>query len=438
MRIKNNIKCLVVSLMISSGVVNAQDFSLKQAQDYAVEHYYESVNAGLDVQKSKAKIWELTALGLPQVNALGGYRFAKDLEFNVLLPPGDPGFLAAFAADNITQGKIEATQLIFDGSYIVGLQASKKYLEFSQVGKEKTDNDVRANVASSYYLVLISDENISVLDGSFENLEVSIKETKALVDQGFLDATELDQLELMKSDLESSLQSAKFTKEVAIKMLKLNMGIDFSSSVNLSDSLSGITEQIDLDVLLSKQFDQESNPDLKVLEIQRDLKKLDLKRYKAQRLPIIAGYYQAQTTAYQFDWDWLNNASWYDAQNIGLSISVPLVSSGKQGSIIKQARLELTKMENSLSYAQNAISIQFKNAQNNLNIKNGNLQNTKRSLALAQKIYDRTALKQKEGLASSFELSQMKNQVLQSQGKYIQALFDLLNAKADLDKLQKQ
>ena len=277
MRIKNNIKCLVLSLMISSGVVNAQDFSLKQAQDYAVEHYYESVNAGLDVQKSKAKIWEIIALGLPQVNAVGGYRFAKDLEFNVLLPPGDPGFLAAFAADNITQGKIEATQLIFDGSYIVGLQASKKYLEFSQVGKEKTDNDVRANVASSYYLVLISDENISVLDRSFENLEGSIKETKALVDQGFLDATELDQLELMKSDLESSLQSAKFTKEVAIKMLKLNMGIDFSLSVNLSDSLSGITEQIDLDVLLSKQFDQESNPDLKVLEIQRDLKKLDLK-----------------------------------------------------------------------------------------------------------------------------------------------------------------
>ena len=95
-------------------------------------------------------------------------------------------------------------------------------------------------------------------------------------------------------------------------------------------------------------------------------------------------------------------------------------------------------MENNLSYAQKAISIQYKNAQNNLNTKNENLQNTKRSLVLAQKIYDRTALKQKEGLASSFELSQMKSQVLQSQGKYIQALFDLLNAKADLDKLQKQ
>lgn len=438
MRLGNKtIKNLMFGLMISAGVVKAQDFSLRQAQDYAVEHYYESVNAGLDVQKSKAKIWETTAIGLPQVNATGGYRYAKDLEFS--FPPGEiQGFMAAFAADNISQGKIEATQLIFDGSYIVGLQASKKYHEFSQVGKEKTDNDVRSNVASSYYLVLIADENISVLDGSFENIETSIKETKALVEQGFMDATELDQLELMKSDLQSSLESAKQTKDVAIKMLKLNMGIELASVVNLSDSLTGITEQINMDALLAKQFDQASNPDLKVLEVQRDLLKLDLKRYKAQRLPTVAGYYQAQTTAYQFDWDWLQDATWYDAQNIGLSVSVPLISSGKQGSIIKQARLELTKMENNLSYAQSAMSIQYSNAQNNLNTKNENLQNAKKSLELAQKIYDRTALKQKEGLASSFELSQMKNQVLQSQGKYIQALFDLLNAKAELDKLQKQ
>ncbi len=433
------LKGLILGLIFSNGIANAQDFTLKQAQDYAIEHYYESVNAGLDIQKSKAKIWETTAIGLPHVNATGSYRYAADLEFDFDLsggiPPGQD-FLAVFAADNISQGKLEATQLIFDGSYIVGLQASKKYHEFSTASLEKTNNEVRNMIASSYYLVLVADENMKILDGSLETLEESLKETKALVEQGFMDETELDQLELMKSDLETSIQSAKQSKDVALKMLKLNMGMDISGTVNLSDSLAGIMEQINIEALMGQTFNAGGNPDLKVLGVQKELLALDLKRYKAQRLPTVAAFYQYQNTAYQFEWDWLKDASWFDAQNLGLSISVPILSSGQQGAVIKQARLELNKMENTYNYVQNAMSIQFTNALNDLNTKNGNLQNAQKSLAIAEKIYDRTQKKHKEGLASSFELTQMKNQVLQSQGKYIQALFDLLNAKAELDKLQ--
>lgn len=434
---KKTIQQLTLGLTIMVSNLSAQDFTLKQAQDYAIEHYYESVNAGLDIKKSKAKIWETTAIGLPHINAAGNYRYAADLEFDFDLPPGeDPGFLAAFAADNVSQGKIEATQLIFDGSYIVGLQASKKYHEFSTISLEKTNNEVRSMIASSYYLVLVAGENLEILDGSLNTIETSITETKALVEQGFLEETELDQLELLKSDLESSLKSAKQSKDVSIKMLKLNLGLDLSATINLTDSLAGIVELINVEALMGQQFDAGGNPDLKVLAVQKDLLKLDLKRYKAQRLPTVAAFYQYQNTAYQFDWNWLQDATWYDAQNIGLSISVPILSSGQQGAVIKQAKLEYNKMQNTFDYAQKAMTIQFTNALNNLNTNNANLENAKKSLAIAEKIYDRTQKKHKEGMSSSFELSQMKNQVLQSQGKYIQALFNLLNAKAELDKLQ--
>ncbi len=430
---------MIIGLTLFSGITNAQSFSLKQAQDYAIENYYESVNAGLDVKKSKARIWENTAMGLPHVNALGNYRYVADLEFDFDLsgglPPGQ-NFLAAFAADNVSQGKIEASQLIFDGSYIVGLQAARKYYEFTKLDNEKTNNEVKKMVSSSYYLVLVAAENIKILEGSFQNMSASITETKALVKQGFLDETELDQLILIKSDLENSLVSAQQSKEVAIKMLKLNMGLELSSELILSDSLSGIMEEINMESLLGQQFDAAGNPDLKVLEAQRDLLKLNVKRYKAQRLPTIAAFYAYQNTAYQFDWDWFKDATWYDAQNVGLSVSIPLLSSGQQGAVIKQAKLELTKMENTLQYAQRAMSVQFINALNNLNTKNTNYGNAKKSLQIAEKIFNRTQIKHKEGLSSSFELSQMKNQVLQSQGKYIQSLFDVLSAKAELDKLQ--
>ncbi len=436
---KKKIKNLIFWFIVSAGLAKAQSFSLKQAQDHAVENYFESVNAGLDIKKSKARIWENTAMGLPQVNASGSYRYAADLEFDFDLsgglPPGQD-FIAVFAADNISQGKIEASQLIFDGSYIVGLQAAKKYYEFTKLDKEKTNNEVKKMVSSSYYLVLVAEENIKVLEGSFENMEASIDQTKQLVEQGFVEETELDQLMLIKSDLESTLQSAIQSKDVALKMLKLNLGLEISSDVTLSDSLPGIMEEVNMDALLTQQFDAAGNPDLKVLEAQRDLLRLNVKRFKAQRLPTIAAFYAYQNTAYQFDWDWLKDATWYDAQNVGVSVSIPLISSGQQGAVIKQAKLELTKMENTLEYAQRAFNIQFTNAINDLNTKNTNYGNAKKSLKIAEKIFDRTTVKYKEGLSSSFELSQMKNQVLQSQGKYIQSLFDVLSAKAELDKLQ--
>tara|TARA_B110000211_G_C14082195_1_gene555110 strand:+ start:1762 stop:3096 length:1335 start_codon:yes stop_codon:yes gene_type:complete len=426
------------AVLLGGAKVNAQDFTIKQAQDFAVENFHQSVNAGLDIQKSKKKIWETTAIGLPQISGSGSYRHAIDQELTFddafLLAPGNE-FMKIFGADNVMQGKLDATQLLFDGSYIVGLQAAKTYLELSQNQKIKTDTEVRSNVTSSYYLALVAGENINIIKKSLSNLEASIVETKALVTQGFLEETEIDQLELLASNMKSSLQDAVQSEDVARKMLKLNMGVELSKTVVLKDSLQLILDQISIDAIIAQKLDLVNNPDMKVLNTQRDLLALDLKRYRYERMPTLAAFYQLTATAYTLDFKY-SDATWLDAQNIGLSLSLPIFSSGMQGAKIKQAKLELSKMDNTVSYFESAMLVQFDNAINNLNTKNGNYQNAQKSLSIAQKIYDRTVIKHKEGLATSFELTQMKNQLLQSQGGYIGALFEILNAKAELDKLQ--
>ena len=427
---------IVALILLGSVKSKAQDFTIKQAQDFAIENYHQSINAGLDIEKSQKKIWETTAIGLPQVNGSGSYRHAIDqvLSFDdaFLLSPGQE-FLKIFQADNVTQGKIEATQLLFDGSYIVGLQAAKTYHELSQNNKLKTDAEVKANVTSSYYLVLIASENIKLLNKNISNIEESIKETKALINQGFIDEIELDQLELMASNMKNSLTDAFQSKDVAEKMLKLNMGIEFSKTVVLKDSLQGVLNLISIDALVAEKL--VNNPDIKVLKTQRELLALDLKRYRYERLPSLAAFYQITASTYQLEFKY-TDAQWLSAQNAGISLSIPIFSSGMQGSKIKQAKLELTKMDNTVKYFENAMMVSFDNAINNLITKNANYKNSKKSLSIAQRIYDRTAIKHKQGMASSFELMQMKNQFLQSQGGYISALFDLLNAKAELDKLQ--
>lgn len=426
------------AFLLVGAEINAQDFSIKQAQDFAVENFHQSVNAGLEIKKSQKKIWETTAIGLPQVSGSGSYRHAIDQELNfdaMDLNAPENAFMKIFGADNITQGKLDATQLLFDGSYIVGLQAAKTYLKLSQNQKIKTDAEVRFNVTSSYYLALVAKENITMIKTSLDNLNNSIFETKALVREGFLEQTEIDQLELLASNTKSSLQDAIQSEDVARQMLKLNMGLDLSKTVALSDSLQAILDQISIDALVAEKLDLANNPNIKVLNTRRELLALDLKRYRFEKLPTIAAFYQITATAYELDFKYAD-ANWLDAQNIGLSLSIPIFSSGMQGAKIKQAKLELSKMDNTVSFFKSSMMIQFNNAINNLNTKNANYKNAQKSLGIAQTIYNRITIKHKAGLASSFELTQIKNQLLQSQGGYIGALFNILNAKAELDKLQ--
>ena len=429
---------LVGGVLFAQGIF-AQEFTLQEAKDYAVANNAQAKNAGLDVQISQKKIWETTAIGLPQVDASLSYRNALDLEFDfpaaALQQPGNE-FLSIFAADNITQGKVEATQLLFDGTYIVGLQAARTYAKLSEDAQAKTVNDVKAEVTSNYYLALVAQENIEILEGSFTNINQSIKETQALVEQGFVEATELDQLQLLASNMESSLNNARAAKSIAYKMLKLNMGLDINKEITLKDSLQGIMAQITIDALTTQQFDSTSNADLALLNTQKELLALDVKRYQWQRFPSLAAFYSYQNTAYQLDFDWYQDATWLDAQNLGIALNIPILSSGMQGAKIQQAKLELRKMENQMAYYSDALEIQFLNARNNLITKSTNLNNAQKSMSIAQTIYDRTYIKYTEGLASSFELTQIKNQLLEAQGQYINALFDLLNTKAEFDKLQ--
>ncbi|MFT6746760.1 MAG: outer membrane protein [Glaciecola sp.] len=419
--------------------INVNEFTLSQAQAFAEVNHYKAINSDLDLKISKKKIWETTAIGLPQISGSASYRHSIDLEFEfpdeALTAPGNE-FMSIFGADNVSQGKLEATQLLFDGTYIVGLQAAKTYYKLSENQKEKTLVELKADVASSYYLVLIAAENVEILKKNLSNLQQSLTETEALLKQGFVEETDLDQLNLLKSKLTTSLGSAKVSKDIAIKMLKLSIGMGLEKAIVLKDDLDAVVNQTTLDALVASNFNAGNNADLNIMATQRKLLDLDLKRYKMQRLPSLAAFYQYTNTAYQLEYDFYKNANWLDAQNVGISLSVPIWSSGSQGAKIKQAQFALMKIDNQVKYFESALALQHSNSIDQLKSKIESRNNAIKSNEIAQKIYDKTAVKHKEGLASSFELTQIKNQLLEAQGAYINSTFELLNAKVALDKLQ--
>jgi outer membrane protein len=423
----------------STSEKSIQEFTLAQAQEFALVNHYKSINADLDLKISKKKIWETTAIGLPQISGSASYRHSIDLEFEfpdeALTAPGNE-FMSIFGADNVSQGKLEATQLLFDGTYIVGLQAAKTYYRLSENQKEKTLIELKADVASSYYLVIIATENVEILKENLNNLQQSLTQTEALLKQGFVEETDLDQLKLLKSKLTTSLGSATTSKSIATKMLKLSIGMSLEKTIVLTEDLDAVVNQTTLAALVASTFNASNNADINMMATQRKLLFLDLKRYKMERLPSLAAFYQYSNTAYQLEYDFYKDANWLDAQNVGISLSVPIWSSGRQGAKIKQAKFALMKMDNQVKHFESALALQHINSIDQLKSKIASRNNAIKTIEIAQKIYDKTSIKHKEGLASSFELTQMKNQLLEAQGAYINSTFELLNAKVALDKLQ--
>ena len=214
------------------------------------------------------------------------------------------------------------------------------------------------------------------------------------------------------------------------------MGLSTNDSIVLTDSLEGIIDQISLDQLTAGNFSATNNADFQVLEVQEQLQALDIRRYQMQRLPSVVAFYQASWQSFQTEFDFYKEADWFDAQAAGVSINVPIFSAGMQKMKIDQAKLELEKVQNSKSFFEEQLKLQYKNALSTLQAKLNAYQNAQKSLEIAEKIQNRTEIKHKEGLASSFDLLQAKNQVLESQGQYINSLFELLSAKANLDQLQ--
>ena len=201
-------------------------------------------------------------------------------------------------------------------------------------------------------------------------------------------------------------------------------------------NLATAFEEINLEQLEQNSFNAANNPDFKVLQVQEELLKLDVRRYKMERLPSLGAFYQMSAQAYQIKYDFYRDANWLSSQTAGIQLKLPVFSSGMQGAKIAQAQIQLDKLRNSKSFFEKSLEIQYNNTKNTLQTKQQIFMNAQKNMVLAEKINAKTILKNKEGVASSFEILQAKNQLIEAQAKYIQSLFELLNTKAELDQIQ--
>jgi len=410
--------------------------SINEAKDYAVEHNYQNQNSKIDIAIAKKKIWETTAIGLPQINAEASYN--NSLEIPTTLMPGaimgQPGtqIPVQFGQQHGLTGTITATQLIFSGEYIVGLQASKVFLEISKQAYSKSTKTIKETVTKSYYLVLIAEESKKILEETGKNFESLLKEIEASYNQGLIEDIDVDQLRLTKQNNDNTLISINSQIELSKRLLKYQLGINFTDSLILTDSIELFIENLDSDSIMIKEFNIENNIDYKMIQIQEEVAELELKREKSAYLPQLAAFLTHSENTYHNEFEELGS-DWYPSTILGFKLTIPIFSSGSRRSKVQQKKLKLEKAKNTRLEVYQTLNMQVEQSKINfINAKN-KYENQKLSLNLSKRINNKTEIKYKNGVSSSNELMIAQNQYLGTLSNYYQALSKLLETRASLE-----
>ena len=440
-------KIIVLTLVIFALKAKAQDnkksfnFSLEQAISHAQANNYSAINAGRDIEASKEKKWETTAAGLPQISA--GLDYTNNFVLQKSVVPaeffgGTPGEYAtvAFGTKHNMIARSTLSQLIFDGSYIVALQASKTYLQYYENAKLKTDVEIKEAVINGYGNVLLAEESIAILKKNKTTLEKTLSDTKATFKNGLIEEESVEQLQITLTSINSTLNYNKRLVEVAYKMLKITLGMDINDDLKLTESLDNLTiSNLDLAIARS-EFLVTDNINYQMALNFQEQRELELKLQKSKALPSLSANVNFGYTAFKDEFQFFTtNQNWFNYSNIGISLNVPIFSSLGRSSRTQQAKIALDQANTQLTEAEQKLKLQFAAAKSDYEFSIEEYATAKSNLSLAERIEKKQQIKFTEGLSSSFDYNDAQRQLYTGQQKYLQSMVDVINKKAALEKI---
>ncbi len=417
------------------------NLTVNQAMEHAVQNNMEIQNARLDVEIADKKVWETTAIGLPQISATGSYN--NNLSLATQLIPaeffgGEEGTFSEiqFGTKHNFNGTLTATQLIFNGSYLVGLQAAKIYREVSERSLNKTELETKSAVSNTYYTILMSEETLETLKENYKSFQEIYRQAKASAEVGFMEEIEADKIKVTLSSLENTLKSMQRQIDFLYMMFKVQIGVENKKEVVLTDNLSKILLEIDVDELLIKEFILEENADYQLIKTQEDLWALDVKRYKSEYLPSLSAFYSFQENAMRNDFNPFDGEEkWFESSMLGFQLDIPIFNSGLKRSKVQQAKLELEKISNTKNVLKSNLYSLLLQHRNDFITGQETLENSKENMQISKRIFENIQIKHKEGVASSLELTQSNSDYLTTVTDYTQSIITLLNAKLELEKI---
>lgn len=439
-------------------------FSLEEAINFALDSSYTAINAKRDIAAAAKQKWETTADGLPQISAAVDYQnYLKrpvqllpaaafdntqstiDIVDNYFdgitrnnIPVNAPdGFIPVqFGTKQNLAATATASQLLFDGSYIVGVRAAKTFEKYTTTNAERTALEIRQDVIDAYGNVLLAEESVTILKSNKDNLEDNLEETRKIFENGLQEEESVEQLQITFLQISNELNNAERLVAIARDALKLTLGIPLEKEVNLIDTLKGLVENNISLTLLNSEINIEENLDYQLAQVQIEQREHELNLQKAQALPTLSTFINYGTTGNSEKFTFLNdNQQWFQSSIWGVSLNIPIFSSLKRSAQTAQARIALDQAQTQFEQSKEQIRLGMTRAKNDYQYAIEKYQTSQQNLALAERIENKNQIKFSEGIATSFELRQAQTQLYDAQQELLQSMLEVLNTKAALETL---
>jgi len=423
---------------------SAYNFTIQDCINYAYQHQDSVLNSGLDVKSAEYKIRETIGQGLPQVNGVASFQDYIQPPATVGPPfasllsgtpsnPNAPLTKYPFGAVKYNNTfSVQASQLLFSGTFLVGLQAVKTFKELSQRSLVRAKIETNVNVTKAYYQVLVSNEQIKLLDANISQLKQQLDETTQQNKQGFAEAIDVDRLSVQYNNLVTNRDNIIRSLTLNYQMLKFQMGMPIYQQLTLKDQLSDINlnQQVVQNALDTSFY--HNRIEYSLLETNIKLNQLNVKSKKAEYLPTFTasgsygGTFQENQFRYLYDHT-------YPSSYVGVNLNIPIFSGGQRNNQLKQLEINVQKAENNLNDAKNAFNLQASSANITYFNSTQSLTTQKRSRELAQEVLRVAKIKYEQGVGSSIEVTQAETDLENADNQYIQALYNVLISKVDLD-----
>ena len=436
----------LILIILGTGFISAQDqsaFGLNEAVKFALQHNATIKKAENNVLSAKKKVWETTSMGFPQIDGTASYQnfIEQPVQllpakiFNPMAPDGTY-VPVKFGTDQNMKWSATLKQLIFNGSYLVGLQSSRTFKKISENALVKTKQKIKEAVVNAYGNALLTDESIKIMENNIAVIEKNLFEVQQMYQNGLVEQTDVEQLKITLSNLKNQLDYLQRMKEVAYQMLNFTLGRPVEAPLQLTDNIETLKEQSMTLSLLKTPFIPEKNIDFQIAKNQEKAKKLQVKYEKSKALPSIAAFVNYGKNAYNNEFKFFDdNQAWYEQSLFGINVNIPIFSSFGRTAKVHQAKLAYENAKISVNEKQKELKLQYDKVKAEYEHSFKNYQIAKENMVLAERIAKKEEIKFKEGVGNSFQLNQARMQLYQTQQQYLKSIIDIITKKVQLENI---
>jgi len=428
---KNIFKIIFSSIFCLSVITaHAQEplaLSLDNAANYAISHNKTLINSKFAVDKSAQRIKETIAQGLPQINVSLDYSNFLGAEASLQLSPEAPPVIIEF--NPTSNFKANVNQLVFNGSYYVGIQLSKLAKTITEQSYQKDELNVKEQTIQAYYMVLASERILNTIKENKGNAQLIFEKTSNLANAGVIEQTEAKKLSIMVSAVANAIKSTERQVELGYNLLRLQLGLESDQAIKLTSNLDEIAQKYIIQTVAADPFNIQNNLDYKLVSMQGEIAKKSIELKKASYLPSVVAFYAYTEKLLKPLFD-------FSPKNVvGLNLNIPIISGGQRLSQLNQAKIDYNISENTRDLLTQQLTLQERQLRYNYNNLLEQYLTQKTNVEIATEVLDKMKLKFQQGVVSSLELTSSNNDYLTAESNYTSIMLQLLNAELALRKI---